>query len=93
MGGSTFTIIPDAPGEEPYFATLIHYMTIDHKGLDVSTFVWSGIHIITGKPVRMIGKDQQVDLEYVRLFACHNAWEFARKVQLLPKLYEYSKTL
>jgi hypothetical protein len=34
-----------------------------------------------------------VDLEYVRLFASHNAWELARKAQLLPRLYAYSKTL
>jgi phloretin hydrolase len=93
LAGSAFTIIPDAPGEAPYYATLIHYTALGDDGLDVLTIVWSGIHILDGKTVRMIGKDERVDLEYVRLFACHNAWELARKMQLLPQLYAYSKTL
>lgn len=91
--GSPFNIVPDEPGKETYYATLVHYTTLGAKGLDLITCVWSGIHIIHGKPMRMIGKDERVNLEYVRLFACHNAWEFARKAQLLPKLYAYSKTI
>lgn len=91
--GAAARIVPDTAGERPYCATLVHYLTFGVKGLDVFTCVWSGIHILDGKPVRMIGEDERVDLEYVRLFACHNAWEFTRKHQLLPKLYAFSKTL
>lgn len=82
-----------APGEPPYYATLVHYVTLGDGGEDVVTCVWSGVHILDGKPVRMIGEDERVDIEYVRLFACHNAWEFARKAQLLPRLHAFSKTL
>jgi phloretin hydrolase len=92
LGGGAFKIVPDAGGSI-YYATLVHYVTIDTHGIDVVTHVWSGIYIIDGKPIRMIEKGERVNLEYVRLFACHNAWEFARKVQLLPVLYAFSKTL
>ncbi len=91
LGGGPLIVIPDTFGGVPYYATLIHYMTLGRDGLNVITCVWSGIHILEGKPVRMIGRDAKVDLEYVRLFACHNAWEFARKAQLLPRLYAYGK--
>ena len=93
LNGSPFKIVPDAPGEAPYYATLMHYMTLGKNGLDVLTCVWSGIHIIDGQPIRMIGQKERVNREYVRLFACHNAWEFARMVRLLPGLYAHSQTL
>jgi len=88
-----FTIVPDDPNNKTYYATLVHYVTLGDNGMDTITCVWSGIHIIKGKPERKISQNETVDPEYVRLFACHNAWEFARKTQLLPKLYAYSQTI
>ncbi len=93
LSGGVFTIVPDAPDESTYFATLVHYVTHGDDGLNVITCVWSGVHILDGTAVRMIGKKERIPLEYVRLFACHNAWEFARKMQLLPRLHALSKTL
>jgi len=91
--GAAIRAESDTGDEQPYNGTLVHYMTFGEKGLDVITCVWSGVHILDGKPVRMIEEDEKVNPEHVRLFATHNAWEFTRKHQLLPKLYEFSKTL
>jgi phloretin hydrolase len=80
-------------GGKPYWANVAHYITLGKRGEDIITCIWNGIHNSDGTPVRMINKSEQVDPEYVRLLACHYAWELARKAQLLPKLYAYSKKL
>jgi hypothetical protein len=90
--GGSFTLVPDYIGK-PYWATVLHYVTLGKQGEDIITCVWSGIHIHDGAPVRMIDKAEKVNPEHVRLFACHCAWESARKARLLPKLFAYSKTL
>jgi hypothetical protein len=41
----------------------------------------------------MINKADRVDPEYVRKLAAHDAWQAARKAQLLPKVFAYSKTI
>jgi phloretin hydrolase len=93
IGGGAFKMVPEAPEGVPFYGTLVHYVTYDGKVMETRTSVWSGVHIRDGKVVRMIGEQERVDLERVRLLACHNAWEFARKAQLLPRLYAHSKTL
>ncbi len=90
--GGSYAVVRDGVAK-PYWATIVHYMTLDKQGLDVTTCVWGGILVINGTPTRMIDKAEKVDPEKVQLFTCHVAWEAARKAQLLPKVYAYSKTL
>ena len=90
--GMVLTIVPDFNGK-PYWATMVHYITMDKKGEDIITLIWHGIHIFNDTAVRMLNKADRLDPEYVRKLACHDAWQAARKAQLLPKLYAYSKTL
>jgi hypothetical protein len=92
LDGVVLTIVPDFNGK-PYWATLVKYTTIDKKGEDVITVIWHGIHIFNDTPVRMLNKADRVDPEYVRNLTLHAAYEGARKAQLLPKLFAYSKTL
>ncbi len=62
-------------------------------GIEVQTIVWSGMHYIDGKPIRMIPEGETADIERVRLFGCHNAWENTRKGEILPIIAEIKKTL
>ncbi len=90
--GAAYTLAQDFVGK-PYWATVFNYLTLDKQGEEITTCVWSGVHIFNYMPVRMLDRAEKANLEYVRLFACHNAWEHARKAQLLPSLYDFSKTL
>lgn len=86
-------IVPEWGVGRPYWATTASYITIGKKGEEITTCVWSGTHIINGEPLRMLDKTQKVEIENVRLLACHYAWGQARKGQLLAKLCAHSKTL
>ena len=82
---------PDAP---THYAILIHCIKrMEGGGIRFQTLVYTGVKWEDGKLVRMIPENETVDPERVRLFATHNAYEFARKAEILPGLYKLSKTL
>jgi len=87
-------ILADDPDAAPNYGILIHYISLmECGGIKFQTLVYSGVTREDGKLVRMIPEGGTVDPERVRLFATHNAYEFARKVEIVPGLYERSKTL
>jgi len=90
--GGAYAVVRDGVAK-PFWITIVHYKTLNKHGEEDITCVWSGILVINGSAVRMIDKSEKVDVEKVRLIACHVAWEAARKAQLLPKVYAYSQTL
>ena len=92
LEGSVLTIVPDFNGK-PYWATVVHYITIDKKGEDIISVIWHGTHIFNDTPVRMLNKADVAFVDYVINLTKHVAYSNARKGQLLPKIYAYSKTI
>jgi phloretin hydrolase len=92
LEGEVLTIVPDFNGK-PYWATVVNYTTIDKKGEDIYTVIWHGTHIFNDTPVRMINKADVANVDFVINLTRHYAYEYARKAQILPKLYAYSKTV
>ena len=91
--GSLVCSYVDNPDTEPHYIVLIHYNTSDGENVEIQTLAFTGYTIRNGEFKRMIPDGAQVDLEKVRLIACHNAYEFTRQFDLLPMLYKHSLTL
>ena len=89
--GMSSIMKPLNPEDAPFKYSLVRTVKLDASGADDVTCVWCGIHFIGGKPVRVIERGECVDLERVRLFASHIAWELERKYYLAPKLFALSK--
>lgn len=89
MGSSGFSRPDGQPEAEPYYIAILNCIKRLGSGLQVQTVAYSGMGWRDGTLVKL----HDADPDKVRMFAMHNAYEFGRKAVLLPKLFEYSKTL
>ena len=76
-------------GEATSYITFAHHLVQVQDGFQMRLYAWTGIHLVDGLVRRMIPAGEKVDIEKVRLFACHNAWEFTRCASLMPRIYSY----
>lgn len=88
-GSSGYSRPDGQPEAEPYYIAIFNCIKHMGRGLQVHTVAYSGMGWRDGTLVKF----HDADPDRVRLFAMHNAYEFGRKAVLLPKLYEYAKTL
>lgn len=89
MGSSGFSRPYGQPDAQPYYIAILNCIKHMEKGIKVQTLAYSGMGWKDGTLVKF----HDADPDKVRLFAMHNAYEFGRKAVLLPKLFEYAKTL
>lgn len=88
---SAASVVPVGSDEPTDFITLAHHLVKTDTGFQMRLYAWMGLHIVEGNEHRMIAEGEGVDLERVRLFACHNAYEFSRCAELLPRLFARSQ--
>ena len=81
----------DEPEAEPYYITILNCIKHFDEGIQVQTLAYSGMTWSDAE--NTLVKAHDADPDRVRLFAMHNAWEFNRKAELLPKLFARAKEL
>ncbi|MCD8332687.1 MAG: hypothetical protein LUB60_00895 [Clostridiales bacterium] len=92
-GCSGYFTLLDNP-EDKCCQTIANCMRKTPDGsLEEQTIVWFGTHYIDGKAIKMLPDGEMADIERVRLFGCHNAWENTRKGEILPLIAEIKKSL
>ena len=76
------------PDEEGYYIVLCHCFRKMPEGMQILTQAYHGIAWQDGA----FRKVHDAVPERVRVFAMHNAWEFRRMADIVPKLYAVSGT-
>ncbi len=93
FSGSNAYFQVDGSDEREYNVLLKRVYANERGGVEVQVVVWHGVQYKDGQAVRMLSVGETANLEHIRLFACHNAWETTRKGDILPDIYQIGQTL
>lgn len=91
---SSAEFVPLDPADGGFYNVMLGvYKTNERGGVVGNCVSWFGVDIVDGKTVRVIPENERVDIEKVRLYACHQAYEMTRLRDILPAIYADAKSM
>ena len=89
---SSAEFVPLDPADGGFYNVMLGvYKKNDRGGVVGNCVSWFGVDIVDGKPVRMLPEGETMDLEKVRLYTCHQAYEMTRLRDILPAIFAQAK--